>query len=220
VIAKTLLSGEVFPLRPTDTTALALSWMEEMKVSHLPLTEEGVYQGLVREEELMQAEPDDEVRNHTQPRLEAAYALEDTHVFDVLRVATGYHLDVVPVLDTDRNYVGAVGARDLLTGLGNLFSVQSEGSMLVLNIPPRSYSPAEISRIAESSGATVEGMFLSRSNDNEHSQVTLKVSTQDLPSLAAAYERFGYTVAASYHHHAPDSVYKRNYEALMRFLEV
>lgn len=193
--------------------------MEEQKVAQLPVADDQTYLGLVREVELLEADEEDEVQTHIQHQLDHAFVPESAHLFDVFRVASRQQLDVVPVLGADHSYLGVADIRSLLTAMSELLGVQSEGSMLVLNIPPHSYSPGQIARIAESAGATLESLMLTRGEEGQ-TQVTIKVNIQDLQSLAASYERFGYTVAASFHHHTPGSVYERNYQALMRFLEV
>ena len=48
-----LITPDVPPLRPQDDVGRALDWMEEFKVSHLPVVEGGRLVGLVKDQDLV-----------------------------------------------------------------------------------------------------------------------------------------------------------------------
>ena len=48
-----LITEEIPPLMHTDTGEKALNWMEEFKVSHLPVIKAGNYVGVISESDLL-----------------------------------------------------------------------------------------------------------------------------------------------------------------------
>ena len=54
MIALDLISNDIPPLKPTDNGFVALEWMEEFKVSHLPVVNDNKkYLGLISEDDLL-----------------------------------------------------------------------------------------------------------------------------------------------------------------------
>ena len=56
MLAEELLIDEIPILNLDDSVGQALEWMDEFKVSHLPVTNNKQFFGLVSEEELLNAE--------------------------------------------------------------------------------------------------------------------------------------------------------------------
>ena len=50
MIAKDLINYMIPPLKPNDTVEKAKQWMEELRVSELPVSENGKYLGLFTED--------------------------------------------------------------------------------------------------------------------------------------------------------------------------
>ena len=53
MIAKEVITDEIPPLIHTDSGEKALNWMEEFKVSHLPVLKNGNFVGLVSESDIL-----------------------------------------------------------------------------------------------------------------------------------------------------------------------
>ena len=51
--AKDLITDEIPPLKHTDTGEIALRWMDEFKVSHLPVLKNDNYVGLISESDIL-----------------------------------------------------------------------------------------------------------------------------------------------------------------------
>ena len=61
MLARELISKIVPPLRPNDEVARALAWMDEFKVSHLPVVHGNEFLGLISEDNILDGEKDDTV---------------------------------------------------------------------------------------------------------------------------------------------------------------
>ena len=53
MIAKDLITDEIPPLTHADTGEVALRWMDEFKVSHLPVLKNGNFVGLISESDIL-----------------------------------------------------------------------------------------------------------------------------------------------------------------------
>jgi len=60
MLAGDLITDEIPPLKITDTVEMALDWMEQFKVSHLPVVKNRELIGLVAETDIIDYEHPDE----------------------------------------------------------------------------------------------------------------------------------------------------------------
>ena len=56
--------------------------------------------------------------------------------------------------------------------------------------------------------------------NNESANLTLKINRENITSIVATLERFGYTVEASYAHEPVESIEQERYNMLMKYLSV
>lgn len=187
---------------------------------HMPVAEGDEYRGIVAESELLDEEPETLLSATAPEQRGGIYVQDESHIYDVLKALTDFQVEVMPVLDGEKRLVGSIGLRSITSHLGEIFAVREAGDVLVIDIPPRSYSPAELGRIVESAGATLLSLYLSRNIELERTQATLRVFAPEMETLIGALESFGYRVSESYVHHPASDVSRRNFDALMKFLNV
>ena len=132
MIASELISNVVPVLKPEDTCLQALNWMELFWVSHLPMEQGKMYLGLV-DDEMIYAHGDLNDRlDVLQIPVEGTFVYENYHIYDVICLAAGSLLSVVPVLDRKNNFVGSITLTDILRHLDTLLCVDQPGGILVL----------------------------------------------------------------------------------------
>ncbi len=218
--AKDLLSNLVMPLKPTDTGSLALNWMEDLGVVHLPVTDNDNYLGLVKNSDIYSREDIDEPLNVSKIPLHRFYVQTDAHFFDVLRLADAEKLSVVPVLDHHNHYKGSITQSEIIQAMANFTSVTQPGGILVLEISAQQYSLSEISRIIEANDAKILHAAVTSSPDSTQLEVTIKVSVMDLSSIIQTLNRYDYIIKASFAEESQyDSLLSERFESLMRFLD-
>ncbi len=218
--AKDLLSNLVMPLKPTDTCSLALNWMEDLGVVHLPVTDNDNYLGLVKNSDIYSREDIDEPLNVSKIPLHRFYVQTDAHFFDVLRLADAEKLSVVPVLDHHNHYKGSITQSEIIQAMANFTSVTQPGGILVLEISAQQYSLSEISRIIEANDAKILHAAVTSSPDSTQLEVTIKVSVMDLSSIIQTLNRYDYIIKASFAEESQyDSLLSERFESLMRFLD-
>ena len=69
----------------------------------------------------------------------APHALGSQHLFDIIEILEVNSLTVVPVLDKNKKYLGAISNRKLLYTIAKSSAVQSMGGVFVLEINQNDY---------------------------------------------------------------------------------
>ncbi len=194
MIARSLISQLVPPLKKSDSGRKALVWMADFQVRHLPVVDQGEFLGLISEEEILNFNnPDLPVGDHPISRADFAL-LEITHLFDVVKFLVLNSLTIVPIIDSEKNYLGLITQSSLLAHFGKALSLDDPGSILIIEVNKQDYSLAEIARICESEGSKILSSFIEARADSNLIDVTLKLNSREIEKLVATLERFEYTV--------------------------
>src|SRR5688572_19764009 len=92
MLAADIITDEIPPLKTTDTVAKALAWMEEFRVSHLPIVEKREFIGLVTDTELLDLnKPKEQLGKLKIPLIKASVLLHQ-HAFEALKLISGLNL--------------------------------------------------------------------------------------------------------------------------------
>ena len=221
MVTQELINQMIPPLKPSDKAKKALSWMEELRVSQLPVVFQERFLGFISEESILeQNDPD---------QLIEVFELEDVsctvqghqHFFDAMKIASDYDSELVTVLDPANNYLGVITIVDTISAVAQTAAVQSPGGILVLSMQQMDYSLAEIARLIESDNAKIIGSsILNDPNDPSKIKLTLKINKVDLTRVIATLERFGYVVVAKFQEEVMISNEKERLDILLKFLDI
>jgi len=220
MVAAELLSNAMPPIRTTDTIQQVIDRMAEFKVRHMPLVNDEIFLGLISENDLI--EPADySMPVSTLPiSLVNPYVLENQHIYDVIRLFYEQQLSVVPVLDLKNNYLGLISINAMNEYFATLTSVAELGGIIVLEIGSRNNSLAHIAQIVESDNAQILSSYLRSFPDSTKLEVTLKVNKQDISGIVAAFQRYNYTVQATFNFTPIDDDSMNRYDSLMNYLNL
>ena len=142
--ALSLITEDIPPLTHNDTGERALNWMDEFKVSHLPVLKVGNFVGVISETEVLNKmdlnKPLDELFQH----LPRPYVNAGDHIYQVLSKIAEFKLSLIPILDDDENYLGCTTVHHLMTLIANTGSIKENGGILVLEMARSDYSMSEI----------------------------------------------------------------------------
>jgi signal-transduction protein with cAMP-binding, CBS, and nucleotidyltransferase domain len=200
MIAEELINQMIPPLKLSDPADKALRWMEEFRVSQLPVVKGREYLGMVTEKDINElAGVKDMSLAHIPFGYEDSYVMHYQHFYNVMEVAIRNKIQVVPVLDEDRDFLGVITVNDTITAFGQMSALQGQGGILVLCMPERDYSLSEISRHVESNNAKILSAYVSSDEMDMHNiKLTLKINTTDLRHIVATLERFQYRITAQF----------------------
>lgn len=218
--AKDLITEEIPPLRHTDTGEIALKWMDEFKVEHLPVLKEDNFVGVVSEADILDRIDAKETLDKLFEHLPRPYVLENAHLYEVLYMVAKQHITVVPVLDKEEKYLGCATIMDLMQLIANTGSITEQGGILVLEVNRNDYSLAQIAQIVEGNDAKILSSFITSAPDSTKLEVTIKVNLIELDRIIRTFERYGYTINATFQKSLFEDDTKLRYEALMNYLNL
>lgn len=220
MLAKSLISETVPPLRKSDIGEKALQWMHEFAVHQLPVVDEGKLLNLISMEDVINAGDFQLPLSEYKTSFAHPFVFEHTHILEVIRLSSKLNIGSIPVLDEDENYVGLITAEDLLKGLNQFSALQHEGSIIELEMPLRNYSLHEISRIVEGNELQILSCFTNVRPEVAIAEITLKLNSSNLAPLVAAFERYNIQVKAVHQETEYTEDLKDRYDSLMRYLNV
>ncbi len=220
MLARDLISNDVPPLKVTDNAKKALEWMDDFKVTRLPVVDRTTYVGLVSDVELLDLNITEDSIGKIKRLLSKPFVYEYQHAYDVLRLYATSKIDVIPVLDAKEHYTGVITNVQLLNFLSTLTAAQEPGSIIVLEINQRDYALSQIAQIAESNGAKIISLFLTPNLDSTNMEVTLKLNLLNASPVIQTFERFGYTIKASFSQANSTNNLQERYDSLMHYLNL
>ncbi|MCD4735068.1 MAG: CBS domain-containing protein [Bacteroidales bacterium] len=221
MIAKQLVSEGIIPLSPADSATKALDWMDELKVSHIPVVVDGKYIGLISEKVILNESDIDFKIGSKSSVLQRQFVYDHHHILDVIRILSEFELSLIPVIDENDGYLGSVTSGNLLGNLARLSAINNPGAILILEIGQNDFVLSEISRIIEDNNAKMLCMFLTSLPNSTQLEVTLKINKMDIQPILQTLDRFNYNVKASF---TEDKSYfedlRDRYDSLMKYLNV
>ncbi len=218
MIARELISKVVPPLRPGDDADRALLWMDDFKVSHLPVVDGKVFMGMLSESDIMDANAPGSTIGALDADLEKAFVKDTQHIYYVIRRLASTDLTCIAVLDNEDNYVGCITLSDLVLRFEELAVINQPGGILILRMKDTDYSLAQIAHIVESNGTGILSAYVSHQKGAGQMDVTLKVNREDIRPVIQALERHGYEVTAHFEESAHHDDLKGRYDELMRYI--
>lgn len=220
MIVAQLISNVIPSLQLTDTVQKALERMAEFKIYHLPVVEKHQFLGLVSEEELIEQKEKDLSLGNSSLSFLNAFALEDTHFYDVLRLFNQFRLSLVPILNRNKSYKGVVSIPGLLAYMAEVYVVNEPGGIIVLSVNNRNNSLAHMSQIVEADNAQILSSHVQSFPNSTKLEITLKINKAEISGIIAAFERYNYEVKAVFNNLQPDNGTADRFDSFMNYLNV
>ncbi len=215
-----LISEEIPPLTHTDTGEKALRWMDEFKVSHLPVLKNGNFVGVISESDILDKLNLEDTLDKLFDHLPRPYVFENAHIYEVLAKISEHKLSVLPVLDAEEKYLGCTSIHHLITLIANTGSIKESGGIIVLEVNEIDYSMAQIAQIVEGNNAKILSSYIMSPSDSSKLEVTLKINKIELGSIIRTFERYDYVIKASFQKSEGDDDVQFRYDALMNYLNL
>ena len=103
----------------------------------------------------------------------------------------------------------------------NMTAVKIPGGIIVLELNTHDYSMAQIARIVEDNDAKILSCYVTTATDSMKMEVTLKINQTDLTSVIRSFQRYDYSIKASYQgHNRQEDVLRNHYDQFMLYLNV
>lgn len=221
MLAINIISDVVPALKTSDTGVQALNWMEVFRVKHLPIVNHQQFLGLISDQDIFDLnDPEEPIGNH-ELSLQKPYVRSNQHIYEVIEVLSRLKLTLVPVLNEEMHFQGVITQDDLTREFANLSAMQHPGGIVVLEMNENDYSLTEISNIVESNNAKILSLYVSSTPETQKMSVTLKINTTDITSVMETFNRYNYTIIASYMQSEDlDEFYQDRFDEFLKYLNV
>jgi acetoin utilization protein AcuB len=220
MLAKDLIDDTILAAKTSDTGTLALTWMDEYKVNHLPIVNNESFLGLISEEDIYTANIFDEPLGMHALSINNAFVLESQHIFEVFKQAASLKLSLIPVLDNKNNYIGVISLRKLVDKLAETTSIEASGAIIMLEINPKDYSLSEIAQIVESNDAKILSFYITSAQETSMIEVYLKLNRMDISAVLQTFNRYSYDVKTIFAGQEVNDDLQDRYDALMKYLSI
>jgi len=223
VIAENLITESIPTVTLEEVGSKVLTLMEIYRVSHLPVVVGKEYFGVVSDKDIYDAENfDEKIEKYIFPILLQPHVHVNQHIFEVVGVALGCGVSIVPVLEEDHSYVGSITRTDLAFKLTELFSSNEPGGIIVLELTEINYSLSQIAQIIEGNDARILSLYTHKpSPSSKELNVTIKVNVVELSGIIQTFTRYDYLIKAIYMDQSQiKNFFDDRYDQFMRYLNV
>lgn len=220
MLAKDLISDEIPPLKTTDTGMMAINWMDEFKVSHLPIVNKHEYLGLISDTDILDLNITDDELGKSKLSLIRPFVFENQHVYEVIKMISSMKLTVLPVLNDQQQYMGLIPVTALLQQFSTLAATREPGGIIVLEMNMHDYSLSQIAQIIEGNDAKILSLYVNPLEDSTKLEVTLKVNKEELSGILQTFARYNYNVKASFHQSEFFDDMKNRFDFFMNYINI
>lgn len=221
MLAENLISDSLTSVNSAEKGKKALNCMDMFRVSHIPVVNDSEYIGLVSDKLIYDLNLL-EVPIETQlDKLDTTHVHKEQHIFEIAILMYKLKLSVLPVLDTDHYYLGAITLYDLARRFAKLFALEEIGGVIILEMNENNYSLSEISHIVESNDVKILSCFTDRKHGTNVMDVILKLDKEDLSPVIQSFMRYNYNVKAVYLDQSElKDLYKDRFDQFMKFMNI
>lgn len=220
MIAKELISDNIPPIKPDDSGLRALKWMEEFKVSHLPVVDGRHFLGIITDDDILDMEVPEQPVSTISDFYDNIFINENKHYYDALKVISDEHLSVLPVVNDEGMYTGSISVNNIIEKLSTMAAVNEPGSVLILEVRSNDYSLSQIAQIVESNDARILSVHIAN-NFEGNLDVTIKVNRSEINGVIQTFQRYGYVIKSSFQiNNFYQEDLKNRFDSLMNFLKL
>lgn len=220
MLNKDIISASLPTLALNDSVFQALQLMGDYHVSHLPVIDDEKYLGLVNEDQLLNVENDSFNLGTLQPEFSTLSVNANMHFTDAIRMTNEFSLSVIPVIDNELNWTGAISSSELLKIVGKSFGMEEPGGIIILELEKRAFSFSEISKLVETNDASITQLNTYFDNNIGVLFVTIKINKLEISDIVATFQRYEYLVKYYFGEEQYENELKTNYDHLMNYLNI
>lgn len=221
MLAQDLVSDNFASVAVTDSLEKVDALMDEYKVAHLPVIDQNVYQGLIAERFVRNADDPIQLLKSQLNNLLVLSVTENQHIYEVIDIVARFELTLLPVVSQEKVLKGCITLPDLIRNFNLLTAAGQPGAILVIKMVMQDYSPTLISRIIEDNQAKIISLYVISDPVSQDLTLTVKINTQETSSIVRSLDRFGYTVQTfSLSDSQLDDFYRSRYEELMKYMNI
>ena len=218
MLTRDLISNSIPYLHKDDKVFHALQLMNDYHVAHLPVVENESYLGIISEEQLLQSDEENTIKEL--PVTDGTTSVQASdHFLKAIQTAVINKLSIVPVVE-EKQLVGIVTYNDLLKNASEFMSLNDPGALIVLEMESRSYSFTEVNRIVESNDAQITQLNTFTDAETGIMQVTIRINKLEVSDIISTFQRYEYNVKYYFGEELYENELRTNYYNLMNYLKM
>lgn len=221
MIAKQLLTDLASVVDTNNTGSDVLYFMDEDKLSILPVVDNGNYLGLITEMQVFNMKDPDKPLSEQNITYQNVYVNENQHIYEVIKTMSAENLPLLPVLDEKGRYNGCISIQTLIQHIGSFAAVGNPGAIILLELNQNDYVLSQIAQIVESNDAKILSLYVTSDKNSTKLEVTIKVSAMEIQAILQAFNRYNYIIKATYTE--DEEMYndlRDRYDSLMNYLNI
>ena len=217
MIVKDFISNDIPYLKKSDTIEYALLVMEDYGVRNLPIVENKKLSGYALRSLLESL--DSNLTLETLKYGSEPVSIDPNHsVISCLKSLFDNQFDILAVSSKDE-FFGIVWSQDILNGLGNSITAQSDGSALLIRCSVFNYSITEIGRLIETEDGKILGLWTWQHEENQDIDILLKLNIRHIDNISQILHSNGYTILNKINQQS-DDLFEERYKSLINYLDI
>ncbi|MCX6251428.1 MAG: CBS domain-containing protein [Bacteroidetes bacterium] len=218
--ADKLLSEGIIALKPSDSLTFALEMMKQQRVSQLPVVNEKEYLGLLSETDITDSGDTGTFVGSLDLSQSRPFIEENRHIYEIIRTFSSLKLTLLPVLDEEKHYLGAIRNTDMFNRMSDIFAIDNPGGIIIFEVDENDYLLTEIAQIVESNDAKILNLYITSLPQIGKIEVTLKINKIDIGPVLQTFNRYDYNIKASYSEDTYQEGLQERFDAFMKYLNV
>lgn len=217
MIVNNFITNDIPSLKTTDTVQYALLMMDDFGVRNLPIVDDKKLLGYALFATL-------ESMDDTALLSDLEYGSEPISIDPNFSVIKGLQLlsdnrfDVLAATSAN-DYLGIIWSKDIIYGLGQSTTAQSDGSVLLLSCNVFNYSISEIGRLIEAEDGKLLGLWTWQPENNNTIDLLLKLNIRHIDNIVNILQSNGYTVLNQINQQS-DDLFEERYKSLLNYLDI
>ncbi len=221
MLVQELTNREISPLKLNDTVSAALLRIDLLHTTKIAVVDdEGYLIGMAALDALVEI-VDEETPLSEVTLAEPISVPKHQHLFEASRVMLAKELFLLPVVGENKEFLGMLKKRDVLTALGELFNLSTFGSVITVELTQADFTLSDLVRIIEMEGAKILGVAVQQPDaDNLSYRVSFKLNLEDSSVVSAGLRRFGYTITSEANSEVLEHNFSDRADELIRYLDI
>lgn len=213
---KDYISKDYSAFNSSDLIEAANEIAKEFGYTHVFVKKKGIYQGAISQQ-FLEESPEGPLSSLAM-HYEKFAILEDGNLLDSINLFHTFNSNVVPVISKAEKYVGYLSCDDIFSEFSKYPLFSENGAIIIVQTSDKHYSFTEICKIVESNNSKLFGCYINLMGE-DFTQITLKISSDNLSSIQETFERYGYLIVHKYFEDEKDDLMKDRFGFFQKYLE-
>ncbi len=193
-----------------------LAIMEEFRISEIPVLDSDYnFIGMISESDIINMDGLQEKIHFIKSCIKPICISDDAHIFQIIQFANDNKLTVIPIVNSNAQYVGHIYPLDILKKLSINQNI-NPNSIIVISSNYKDYSLHKISGLIEENNGKI--IFLWTEALNEKINIHLLINCQNSRAMIQTLERHDYTIIQAFSNNNNTEDLDNRFESFIKYL--